>query len=1150
MKKIIGLILSGISVFLFLGLPVRAQEATVSGVLAVPTISLSNDENLSGSSAERRSPMRLKSAVKAAYTSNEKVKIELFNRDVNLVELTLKNDKEEVIKAEVVENNSQGITTLTVNPPSEFEPGKYQMVVTDQTGQVIEQNFLWGVLAINPNKAIYKINETADLAMAVLNEQGKMVCDADIQLTVTSDQLSVKELLSTGNGKIIVNPECNSKDFTLDPDYEAEYKLGNAGVYKLELTAVTVNGTYTINDQVEVKNESDFEVERISATRIFPLNVYPMTINVVANKDFSGNIYEEVPASFEIIESGGTVTEENKNKKIVWKVDLKKGNKVSLGYKYKAPNVSPQFYLTGPLTMTTLMDLVYNESRQWQIAVDDVTNVAIRQEINIIDGSVTVGGTDAAIINIDTTKYSGTVSYYFEVIANQGAGTTLTVNLSTGNTNTVGIGITNANNVRVRKQFTPETGSFDYRLNLTTGTTPTVKVARVIIFQSAATITVTQTQIEIGNLEVGLSMATTTPMTSPKYWKYDESLWDGSKAFSAEVTYKAGVGMTAGIQIFTAVGVNTFTAPNGVTSVKVQAWGGGGAGGSSNTTTDGCGGGGGGAYSNKLSVAVVGGVGYTAFVGVGGTAKAAAKGGSGGASYFKLAVGTSVVSAAGGIGGTSQASSQPGAGGAGGLASAGVGDTKFDGGKGGIGLNNNTGQGGPGGSSAGVSEVGWSGPNPWSTLVASYGPTGSGIGGSGGGAGATGKAPGSGEGGGGGGAGDGAGILGGAGASGKVVVSWTAVDAAVWIYLQQDDGSFGGWTNVATILSGGTATVPTRVSVSGVNLTSGRNYRIVSMTGGGVAYNIYNAKIVVTQSLATSQSTYYFDGSDGISDPNGAWTDQGYAFDGSLDTWAYTASVGSTSTNYLFGAGVSCPTTGDSIGSVEARAYAYNDQVASAATVYTDGLGETLGVILASSYYYTQDWSDFVTLAIPNGGWTWQKLNDLEVKMYATVAQTGFVFLYRVELRVTTTAGTEITKLEPQYLLLNTKSTSIGTTLGYQTWWDLTEWSNTTNVYKHAVDSIGVGTSAQLVDINDSNAVVAGSKVMGTGQTISGSLTMPTTGHNIDTWLLGSGEVDASRILTQVVVNAGTTTTQGVSLDQLMRHGGWFSNGVRQPFSF
>ncbi len=95
---------------------------------------------------------------------------------------------------------------------------------------------------------------------------------------------------------------------------------------------------------------------------------------------------------------------------------------------------------------------------------------------------------------------------------------------------------------------------------------------------------------------------------------------------------------------------------------------------------------------------------------------------------------------------------------------------------------------------------------------------------------------------------------------------------------------------------------------------------------------------------------------------------------------------------------------------------------------------------------------------------------------------------------------------------------SVGIPVTDKTLWDATEWSGVTNVYKHAVDSIGVGSSTQLVDVGNSNTVVTNSKVSGVGQTISNNLTMPTSGHEIDSWILGSGEADASRILVQVSI--------------------------------
>ncbi|HYM65089.1 MAG TPA: M23 family metallopeptidase, partial [Candidatus Sulfotelmatobacter sp.] len=59
-------------------------------------------------------------------------------------------------------------------------------------------------------------------------------------------------------------------------------------------------------------------------------------------------------------------------KLLSWDVSLKKGDKIKLGYNYKVPNVSPQFYLLGPLEFTASgsSDVVFQESRQWQLAVD------------------------------------------------------------------------------------------------------------------------------------------------------------------------------------------------------------------------------------------------------------------------------------------------------------------------------------------------------------------------------------------------------------------------------------------------------------------------------------------------------------------------------------------------------------------------------------------------------------------------------------------------------------------------------------------------------------------------------------------------------------------------------------------------------------
>lgn len=232
-----------------------------------------------------------------------------------------------------------------------------------------------------------------------------------------------------------------------------------------------------------------------------------------------------------------------------------------------------------------------------------------------------------------------------------------------------------------------------------------------------------------------------------------------------------------------------WTAPAGVTTVNVEAWGGGGAGGGQNLNSDGGGGGGGGAYSKVSGLTVIPGNTYAVTVGAGGTGVAGGTGGTGGDSYF---IDITTVLAKGGAGGAPSTGTPP-AGGLGGAAAAGVGTIKFSGGNGGVGRNHNTGLGGPGGSSAGTAANGTSGPDPYSdsgvgtNTIAQPPPAGGGIGGNGGDTGVDGFAPASGNGGGGGGSGDGTNRIGGNGAGGKVVISYPTIPLVTSISLASID---------------------------------------------------------------------------------------------------------------------------------------------------------------------------------------------------------------------------------------------------------------------------------------------------------------------------------------------------------------------------
>ena len=109
---------------------------------------------------------------------------------------------------------------------------------------------------------------------------------------------------------------------------------------------------------------------------------------------------------------------------------------------------------------------------------------------------------------------------------------------------------------------------------------------------------------------------------------------------------------------------------------------------------------------------------------------------------------------------------------------------------------------------------------------------------------------------------------------------------------------------------------------------------------------------VVLNSPAIEIDIYDFDGSDvAVSDPNNDWNDDTKAYDGLDTTYTYTG-VGTT-TGGLIATGTNSPTTGGVISLVEVR-------------------------LRAGSNITPANWGSYVTLTIPTGGWTWQKVSALQ----------------------------------------------------------------------------------------------------------------------------------------------------------------------------
>jgi hypothetical protein len=231
-----------------------------------------------------------------------------------------------------------------------------------------EQDFTWGVLAINTHKSIYLPNETAFIGIAVLDNEGHMICDADVTLTIT-DPSNNETVLSTGNGLINVSPQCCVYGVTNLPDYYTNYTVGGVGTYVINLTAVTADGTKSITDVFTVQNSVDFEVARDGATRIYPSVPYVMNFTIKANKNYTGLIREYVPASFVITPQDGLiVTTVGDTKVLTWTKNLVAGETYNIYYEFDAPDVSPYLFLLGRLQIGS-----FKEKRDWMIASDATT---------------------------------------------------------------------------------------------------------------------------------------------------------------------------------------------------------------------------------------------------------------------------------------------------------------------------------------------------------------------------------------------------------------------------------------------------------------------------------------------------------------------------------------------------------------------------------------------------------------------------------------------------------------------------------------------------------------------------------------------------------------------------------------------------------
>jgi len=299
--------------------------------------------------------------IKNLFSSDRK-----FN--VDKVRLINVRGGEEEIESSIEYSDKKNVSITIKTKNRSARPGKYVLetyIKTDNDEEIIkQQDFYLGVLAINVDKSIYKPGEQAYLQLGALTDNGHTICDADLWMSVI-DPDGMETDFSIEDGSINLSGECSGDSFVNVPDYFAYYDVSNVGTYKMRL--INLDTGQEIEDHFEVRKKVSFEVKRTGPTRIYPPAKYQVTMSIVPDQDFNGDIVEYVPDSFEIAETSlsinngsstvstsenitiGKSEKEEKTIEIVWSANLKKGETCILSYEFDAPDISPEFYLLGPL---------------------------------------------------------------------------------------------------------------------------------------------------------------------------------------------------------------------------------------------------------------------------------------------------------------------------------------------------------------------------------------------------------------------------------------------------------------------------------------------------------------------------------------------------------------------------------------------------------------------------------------------------------------------------------------------------------------------------------------------------------------------------------------------------------------------------------
>ncbi len=240
----------------------------------------------------------------------------------------------------------------------------------------------FGVASINTNKSIYSPGEVAEINIVVLDNNGYLVQDAQIDLNITTPNNQIVTL--TTPSQIIMKEK---------GIYSTNYTLNLEGYYSLSVHATGNNVDNYMQSYFLVDTTHPFDIIRTAPMTVDPSKgSFKSTINVIFRNNYTNNytnvdLTEKLPINFSIEDTGGAeITQTDQFSYLLW-TNLSDNAEVS--YAATPPDIVPYLWELGPSWIEYYDSSqgnnknIFSEAKPWYLAVDPSVNYDPNRNITI-----------------------------------------------------------------------------------------------------------------------------------------------------------------------------------------------------------------------------------------------------------------------------------------------------------------------------------------------------------------------------------------------------------------------------------------------------------------------------------------------------------------------------------------------------------------------------------------------------------------------------------------------------------------------------------------------------------------------------------------------------------------------------------------------